>query len=787
MRLLLSKPDSLGDQLIAAGVVQALQNLQPEWQLVWHVRSGMEAFAPLIDAHVFVPDRNAAPDAEAKRLLATTDKRLVVPYPLSPYEPWTDELRHRIRWWAAFLRATTWDASILGTVNRTWVGDLTATLACAPVRVGFAANAARQPLVNEAQAEAKADAPSFTHTLPPSFVTPEAAQLRDAFAVLEPRLAAIDAVPVWTAAQPWRSPAPAAAPKRIAIAPGVGADTRRTWGLNNLAQIARELEARQCDITWVEGPDDAAFFAEASATLPGQRRRFGRDQLSALAAAIAEFDLLVCHDTAYVHLAAGVGVPTVAIYGAGQDARFQPTGGRVKIVQSEIACSGCQWHCLWSRLHCVADIPVDVVHRAIEDALAGDFARTAIPLKTPLAEAPGGELLALKARLQDEVLSLNADRFARLQIIQTLLAPPPAPNPAPAPSPAIPATSANAEPHVSVIIPMGRPERVAATLQALARQERQPGNWEVIVVGVHAAAAAAAHPQLPIKPVVLARNELPTKTRCLGVEHARGDWLWFVDDDVEPAPDAYGRFLALLTTPDFAPSASKPIGVIGFRLPGKNGGFFERLTDISNFWAQQSPNAEDRDWLYSATFLVRADAYRASGGFNAELPNGEDVDLTRRIVAAGFRLRYEPSLVGRHDHRRDTLTSMWRYFWKNGNAARYFFAHHGGACPFSVKTVWLKAWSDLQMNREFQRRQGGGLGLLAPWVWLNYLIVEASLEYHWQEYIQAERRYLALPARAASDHTFVRAMQDRDAGRDVVGTLRYAWAMLQDFANPVRR
>ena len=334
---------------------------------------------------------------------------------------------------------------------------------------------------------------------------------------------------------------------------------------------------------------------------------------------------------------------------------------------------------------------------------------------------------------------------------------------------------------------MGRPERIAPTLAALVGQQRLPANWEIVLVGVEALAVARAHPHLPIVPVVLAANQLPPRTRCLGVERATGDWFLFVDDDIELAPDCYARLLELFATAPFANGATPPVGAVGFRLPGKSGRFFERLTDISNFWAQQSPLAGERDWLYSAAFLVRAEAYQRSGGFNPDLPNGEDVDLTRRIAAAGYRLRYEPTLVARHDHRRDTFATMLRYFWRNGNAARYFFAAHGGACPFSVKTVWLKTWSDLRMNLNFQREQGGALGLRAPWVWLNYLVVEASLEWHWQEYLHEERRYRTLPVRAKSDATFVSALTAWDDGRRVRGALRYALAVLQDFANPVRR
>jgi len=781
MRLLLSKPDSLGDQFIAAGPVQALQRLHPHWRIVWQVRAGMEVFAPLIGATVFAVRTDASPESEAARLAACDDPLLILPYPLSPYEPWTDDVRRRVTWWAAFLRAGSWDASVLALVNRNWVGDLTAALAPAARCIGFASNASRQPLVNEAQALAGRAEPAFTATLAPSYTRGEGAQLRELLAILEPRLRDTDPAPLWQPALPWQKRASATAAPRIAIAPGVGGDSRRAWGATNFLAVATALRARGATVTWLEGPDDGPYCVDLPEDEENPRVRFGTDGLPKLVEVLRESDLLLCHDTAYVHVAAGLGVPTVAIFGAGQEARFHPEAGSVKIVASHIACAGCQWHCLWERLVCVADIPVATVLAAAGQMLVGDASPVTVDLATPLADAPEGEAAAIKRRLQEEIIALNADRFARLQIIQSLTAPPATPPSSPPPPP--PA----AESRLSVIIPMGRPDRVAPTLASLAAQTHLPPKWEIVLVGVEAEPVARAHPHLPLVPVTLAANVLPPRTRCLGVARATGDWFLFLDDDVELAPDFSERCAELLARPEFAANAAPPVGAIGFRLPGKSGRFFESLTDVSNFWAQQHRTPEDRDWLYSAALLVRATAYHQAGGFNPDLPNGEDVDLTRRIAAAGFRLRYEPALVARHDHRRDTLFSMWAYFWRNGNAARYFFAAHGGACPFSVKSVWLKAWSDLQMNRDFQRERGEPLGLRALLVWLNYLIMEASLDWHWQEYLHEEQRYRHLPARARSDTTYVNALTAWDSGRRVRGALGYALGVIQDFANPVRR
>ena len=163
MRILLSKPDALGDQLIAAGPVQELLRRRPDVRLVWHVAATREAVAPLLGADVFAPDwRNRPAAEEAARLAAHPSRLVLLPFPLDAHEPWTDDLRGRLRWWHDFLRATSWDACVLGLVNRTWVGDFTALVAPAALRFGFDPLPMRQPLVNEARALAGADAPAFT-------------------------------------------------------------------------------------------------------------------------------------------------------------------------------------------------------------------------------------------------------------------------------------------------------------------------------------------------------------------------------------------------------------------------------------------------------------------------------------------------------------------------------------------------------------------------------------------------------------------------------------------------
>lgn len=775
MRILVSKPDSFGDQLIIAGTLQALaQNIGSQGVVIWHVRPGMESVAEILEGvSVFVPHAQAAPHEEALRLQQQHTHGLVmVPFPLHAFAEWTSETDRRLEWWVNFISSQTWSAAVAAVGNRTWVAEVTVAVSRAPIRVGAIANAARQIPVNAAGTLLGNYSPLFTVELPFDLQAIEAIALTDL----------LRAVPGFPAGDTFSAqlrpdvPSPSPNPQYVAIAPGVGGPASRAWPAEHFQTLAARLSAEGKSILWLEGPADAAFFAAMKPPLPGERQSLGAHELKRLVSVLRSSSALICNDTGYAHLAAVLDVPTLSIFGGGQGRRFHPRSNRVKVLQSLPACAGCQWHCLYTSYPCVSDIPVSAVHSALNDLLLKQDTDSVRFIPDWPAERSGEGLVAT---LQKEILHLDADRFARLQIIQTLLDKQRHPSPVVPPPP--PARTA-----FTVVVPMGRPERAIPTLQALAAQNSSGDLWHVVVAGAGENAIPTSFPGLRLQRVVLPQRGNPAETRIAGVTLASGEWLVFVDDDIHLAPDflsqATREIKRLSETPE-----GKKVAALGARLPGKTGRFWERVTDVSNFWSQQARLPREATWLYSAALLVRADAYHAVGGFNPAFAVCEDVDLCQRLVQSGYTLRYEPSLVAYHDHQRHSPLRMWRYFWNNGAGAKFFFKDLGGVAPFSLKTVWRKTWSDLRMNQAHQKANGERLGTLTPWVWLNYLIVEVSLEWHWQRHLREERRYQSLPARAKSDQTARAAFTSLDAGQRLRGMWQYLVAMGQDFSNPVRR
>ncbi len=130
----------------------------------------------------------------------------------------------------------------------------------------------------------------------------------------------------------------------------------------------------------------------------------------------------------------------------------------------------------------------------------------------------------------------------------------------------------------------------------------------------------------------------------------------FLDADVTPAADHIRRVCEL-----FGGDA---------RLAGVGGRNLDELDDGSSradawrrrFWPQDMGPTPSMDaaMLVGACSAYRTQALYEISGFDGRFrTNGEDVDVGRRLRAAGWRLRYEPSLVVAH-RRRDDARSLIR-------------------------------------------------------------------------------------------------------------------------------
>lgn len=148
----------------------------------------------------------------------------------------------------------------------------------------------------------------------------------------------------------------------VTIFPGASIPERR-WGSARFRAVAAELAEKGYGIVIVGGTVDQAdaqtIAGESGLNLAGQT------SLAETAAVLARSALLVSGDSGVLHIAIGLGVPTVSLFGPGRALKWAPQGNQHAVINKNLPCSPCTTFgttppCPHSA-RCMQDITVDEV------------------------------------------------------------------------------------------------------------------------------------------------------------------------------------------------------------------------------------------------------------------------------------------------------------------------------------------------------------------------------------------------------------------------------------------
>lgn len=163
--------------------------------------------------------------------------------------------------------------------------------------------------------------------------------------------------------------------RRVLVHPG-SRSAWRVWPAERFAEVIAGLQARgDCAVTLVAGPGERATVDAICAGLARPPRRIDAPlPLPHLAALFAAADVLLCHDSGPMHVAAAVGTPVVALYGSQVLAHWRPLGAGHTTLQPPLPCVACvapgrcdpgdAYH-----NHCVRNITPNRVLAAVEAVL----------------------------------------------------------------------------------------------------------------------------------------------------------------------------------------------------------------------------------------------------------------------------------------------------------------------------------------------------------------------------------------------------------------------------------
>lgn len=165
-------------------------------------------------------------------------------------------------------------------------------------------------------------------------------------------------------------------PPLVAVAPGTVWNTKR-WMKERFAELAKNCVADGYGVVLVGGREDEELCRELAAMAGGKAIATAAGKLTLLQSAslIKRSRVLVCNDSAPLHLATAVGTPVIAIFGATVPAfGFGPVGERDVVIETRgLSCRPCSIHggehCPIKTFECMDRITTERVFQKLQAVL----------------------------------------------------------------------------------------------------------------------------------------------------------------------------------------------------------------------------------------------------------------------------------------------------------------------------------------------------------------------------------------------------------------------------------
>ncbi|MDT7041977.1 glycosyltransferase [Candidatus Nitronereus thalassa] len=209
------------------------------------------------------------------------------------------------------------------------------------------------------------------------------------------------------------------------------------------------------------------------------------------------------------------------------------------------------------------------------------------------------------------------------------------------------------QPTISFIIPVWNDEKnIARCLRSIRNLDFSQHQYEVIILdngstdNTHRIMEDMGFAFKIIEKVHV------SALRNRGAAIAQGEYLAFVDSDVELSPSWLGPSLAALSDP-------RVVGAGCFPHVPLDSTWVQRAWEIHQKGREMKNVLAPVRWLPSMNLVVRREAFLAVGGFNERLVTAEDVDLCYRLGAKGAILG-NPAMEAIHWGEAPDLSTFWK-------------------------------------------------------------------------------------------------------------------------------
>jgi heptosyltransferase-2 len=147
----------------------------------------------------------------------------------------------------------------------------------------------------------------------------------------------------------------------------------KAWPSAHFAELARRLAGDGAMIVIVGGANERALATTIAAAGGAHARDLTGSDLREAILALAACDVAVTNDSGLMHIAAGIGQPTVAIFGPTAPRLWAPLNPLAAALEppADLACPACgRVRCAKVKHRRTDDVSVDRVYEAVRDALA---------------------------------------------------------------------------------------------------------------------------------------------------------------------------------------------------------------------------------------------------------------------------------------------------------------------------------------------------------------------------------------------------------------------------------
>jgi glycosyltransferase involved in cell wall biosynthesis len=208
---------------------------------------------------------------------------------------------------------------------------------------------------------------------------------------------------------------------------------------------------------------------------------------------------------------------------------------------------------------------------------------------------------------------------------------------------------------VSIIIPTKNEEKnIGRLINSIQKSKGfDKDKTEIIVVDNPGTTDKTLEIATKLGAIGLSKGPERSSQRNFGAENAKGEYLYFVDADMEFSNDLLGEILSEIET-----NGDKTGYIVPERIPG--GSLYCRAVNI------EKQTYDGRDEICGCRIFSR-ELFNKIGGYNIEFIMGEDWDLDKRLRECGLEVKHLKNHVWHHEENLGFWGSIQKkiYYAKN--------------------------------------------------------------------------------------------------------------------------